>query len=106
MLAFSKNLHINLDVAIGRRENFDATTDREAISAQNIDFFDVATDEIDDMLSERSRTISDASIERNKSFDDVEDEEITDRDDEKDDETKEVNDFDSEADETANSTDC
>ena len=69
-----------MNVAIGKRENFDATTDRETISVQDIDFFGVAIDEIDDMFSERSRTISDANIERNKSFDDVENEEIIDRD--------------------------
>ena len=106
MFAFFKDLHINLSVAIEKRESFDATIDRETISVQNIDFFDVAIDEIDDMLSERSRTISDASIERNKNFDDVEDEKIIDRDDEKDDETEEINDFDSKANETTNSTNC
>ena len=96
MFAFFKNLHTDLDVAIGRRENFDAMTERDAISAQNIDFLDVAADEIDDIFSERSRTISDASIERDMSFDDVSDEEIIDRDDE----AEEVEDFDSKADET------
>ena len=83
MFAFSKDLHINLSVAIGKRENFDAVTDRETIFAQNIDFFDVAIDEINDMLSERSRTISDVEIARDKSFDemknDEKDEKIIDR---------------------------
>ena len=92
MFAFFNDLHIDLNVAIERRENFDATTDRETISVQNIDFFDVAIDEIDDMLSERSRTISDANIEKNKNFDDDENEKITDRDDEKDDETEKIKD--------------
>lgn len=38
-----------LDVKTERRENFDVTTECETISAQNIDFFDVATDEIDEV---------------------------------------------------------
>ena len=92
MFAFFENLHIDLSVAIEKRKNFDATTDRETISAQNIDFFDVAIDEksdeniekIDDTFSERSRTISDVNIEKNESFDDDEDEKMIDRDDEKD----------------------
>ena len=67
-------------------------TNRETISAQDIDFLDVAIDEIDDILSERSRTISDASIERDMSFDDVNDEKIIDRDD--------VENFDSKTDKT------
>ena len=92
MLAFFNDLHIDLDVAIGKRENFDAMTSREAISAQDIDFLDVAIDEINDIFSERSRTISDANIERDMSFDDVNDEKIIDRDD--------VKDFDSKTDET------
>ena len=33
------------DVEIERRENFDAMSERETISTQNIDFFDVANDE-------------------------------------------------------------
>ena len=89
MLAFFNDLHTDLDVAIERRENFDAT-DRETISAQDIDFLDVATDEksdenteeISDTLSERSRTISDVNIERDENFDDDEDEKMIDRDDE------------------------
>ena len=93
MLAFFKNLHIDLSVAIERRENFDAI-DRETISAQDIDFLDVAIDEIidevEDALFERLRTISDAEIERDKSFDDASDEKIIDRDDE----TDEVDDID------------
>ncbi|KAG6994197.1 hypothetical protein G7Y79_00046g082480 [Physcia stellaris] len=97
--AFFNDLHIDLDVAIGRRENFDAIIERDAISVQDIDFFDVAIDknsdenseeitddsiiDFDDTLSERSRTSSDVNIERDKIFDDVENEKITDRDDEK-----------------------
>ena len=84
MLAFFKNLHIDLNVAIERRENFDAIN-RETISVQNIDFFDVAIDEINDTLSENSRTHFDVEIERDKSFDDVNDEKIIDRNDETDD---------------------
>ena len=79
MFTFFNDLHIDLDVAIGRRENFDATIDRETISAQDIGFFGVAIDEINDMFSERSRTISDIEIARDKSFDEI-------RDDEKDEE--------------------
>ncbi|KAG7006195.1 hypothetical protein G7Y79_00015g037850 [Physcia stellaris] len=86
MFAFFENLHIDLSVAIEKRENFDATIDRETISVQNIDFFDISIDEKNDTFFERSRTISDANIEKNKNFDDVEDEKIIDRDDEKDDE--------------------
>ena len=78
MFAFFNDLHIVLGVAIEKRENFDATTDRETISVQNIDFFDVAIDEINDTLSERSRTISDVEIARDKSFDDADDEEMID----------------------------
>ena len=84
MLAFFKNLHIDLNVAIERRENFDATN-LETISAHDIDFLDVAIEEIDDTLSESSRTHSDVEIERDKSFDDVSDEKIIDRNDETDD---------------------
>ena len=74
MLAFFENLHIDLNVAIERRESFDATTDRETISVQNIDFLDVAIDKnFDDTLSERSRTTSDVEIERDRNFDDVRD---------------------------------
>ena len=91
MFAFFKNLHINLNVAIEKRKNLNATMNREAISVQDIDFFDVAIDKnsdensekINDTFSERSRTISDTNIERNKIFDDVENEKIIDRNDEK-----------------------
>ena len=100
MFAFFKNLHIDLNVAIEKRESFDAVTDRETISVQNIDFFDVSIDKnsdenierINDTLFERSRTTFDASIERDKIFDDVENEKIIDRDDEKDDEIIDSND--------------
>ena len=107
---FFINLHIDLNVAIEKRKNFDATIDRETISVQNIDFRDVAIDEIsekitsdstvdfddekNDTFSERSRTFSDVKIERNKNFDDEKDEKIIDRNDEKD--------FDSKTDETTN----
>ena len=80
MFAFFKNLHIDLNVAIEKRENFDAT-DRETISIQNIDFLDVAIDEINDTFSERSRTISDVNIEKNKNFDDEKNEKMIDRND-------------------------
>ena len=45
MFTFFNDLHIDLNVVIEKRENFDATTDRETISVQNIDFFYVAIDE-------------------------------------------------------------
>ena len=38
-----------LDVDIERRENLSATIERETISVQNIDFFDVATNETDEV---------------------------------------------------------
>ena len=116
MLTFFKNLHIDLGVAIGKRENFDATIDLEAISAQDIDFFDVAIDKNSDENSEkdvvsdstinfdvtffeRSRTVFGVEIARDKDFGDEKDDEIIDRDDE-------TEDFDSKEDETTNSTDC
>ena len=43
-------IDIRFDVKIEKRENFDAMTERETISAQNIDFFDVATDKIDEII--------------------------------------------------------
>ena len=116
MFAFSKNLHTDLNVAIEKREDFDATIGFETISAQNIDFFDVAIDKNSDESSERnvasdsiinfdatfferSRTVSDVEIARNKDFDDEKDDEIIDRDDE-------TGNFDSKRNETTNSTDC
>ena len=56
-------------------------TSRKTISVQNIDFLDVAIDEINDIFSEHSRTISDANIEKNMNFDNVNDEKIIDRND-------------------------
>ena len=96
MFAFFNTLHIDLNVAMKKRENLNATIDRETISVQNIDFFDVAIDEKNDTLSERSRTISDASIEKDMSFDDENDEKIIDRDDETENDETEKIDFDSE----------
>ena len=84
------NLHIDLNVAIEKRENFDAMIERDVISVQNIDFRDVAIDEINDMFFERSRTISDTNIEKDMNFDDDKDEKIIDRNDKKDDETKKI----------------
>ena len=78
MFAFFNDLHINLNVAIEKRENFDAMIERDAISAQDIDFFNVSIDETDDTLSERSRTISDVNIERNEIFDEAKNEKIID----------------------------
>ena len=97
---FFINLHIDLNVAIEKRKNFDATIDRETISVQNIDFRDVAIDEIsekiindsiidfddekNDTFFERSRTFSNVKIEKNKNFDDEKSEKNIDRNDEKD----------------------
>ena len=77
-LAFSKGLHTDLGVAIGRREGLGATIGRAAIPAQDIGFLGVATDEVGDTLSESSRTHSGVGIERGKSFGDVGGEEVTD----------------------------
>ena len=76
MLAFFKNLHIDLGVAMRRRENLSATIDRETISVQEIDFFDVAIDENSDAISKEDfeEIVSDLII----NFDDVEDEKIID----------------------------
>ena len=103
MFAFFENLHIDLNVAIEKRENFDATIDRETISVQNIDFLDVAIDknsdknfekiiddsiiDFDDTFSENSRTIFDVKMTKNKNFDDEKNNEIIDRNDE----TKKIN---------------
>ena len=73
MLAFSKGLHTNLGVAIGRREGLGATTGREAISAQDISFLGVATDEDSEGVSEGG-VASDMAT----NFGDVGDEEVTD----------------------------
>ena len=84
MFAFFKNLHIDLNVAIEKRENFDAMIERDVISVQNIDFFDVAIDENfekisqKDVLFERSRTISDANIEKDINFDEMRNDEMID----------------------------
>ena len=87
-------MYADFGVAIGRREGFDAVTGREAISAQNIDFLDVATDK---NSGESSEGVADDSA---TNFDDVEgderDDEIIDRGDE----TGEA------GDETTCSTDC
>ena len=84
-----------MNIAIEKRENFDAMIDREMIFAQNIDFFDVSIDEkfdeiskeitsdsiidfddVKNMLFERSNTIFDTNIEKNKNFDDAKNDEI------------------------------
>ena len=82
MLAFFKNLHINLNVAIERRENFDAMIERDAISVQDIDFFE--------------KIANDSTTNFGDAKGDEKDEKIIDRDDE----TDEVED------EITNSTDC
>ena len=88
MFAFFNDLHIDLSVAIERRENFDAMTDRETIFAQNIDFFDVAIDKNSENVSKE------IASEATTDFDDVNDEKIIDRND--------VENFDSKANETTN----
>ena len=88
MFAFFKNLHIDLNVAIEKRKNLNATMSRETIFVQDIDFFDVA---IDEKIDENSEKITNDSI---IDFDDVNNEMI-DRNDETNDETKKIN-FDSE----------
>ena len=72
MFALFNDLHIDLSVAIEKRENFDATS-RETISVQNIDFFDVAIDEKSDAISKKNVT-NDSTI----NFDDVENDEMID----------------------------
>ena len=78
MFAFFNDLYINLNVVIEKRKNFDATN-REIISVQNFDLFDVAINEkIDNTFFERSRTISNVKIEKNKNFDDEKNDEMID----------------------------
>ena len=90
-------MHINLNVAIEKRKNLNATIDRETISVQNIDFFNIAIDKKFDEISKknvffkRSRTIFDANIEKNKNFDDVKNDEIIDRNDVKNETTNLIN---------------
>ena len=98
MFAFFNDLHIYLNVAIEKRKNFDTMTSRETISVQNIDFLDVAIDEINNTFSERSRTVSDINIEKDKIFDDEKDEKMIDRNDE----TKNEKIIDSKTNETTN----
>ena len=77
-------MHIDLNVAMKKRENFDAT-DRETIFAQDIDFFNVAIDKDSDAISKKNVT-NDMII----NFDETKDEKMIDRNDE----TKKVNDID------------
>ena len=76
MLAFSKDLHTDLGVAIGRREGFGATTGREAISAQDIGFLGVATDKDSEGGSEEGSEGVASDLATN--FGDVGGEEVTD----------------------------
>ena len=82
---FFENLHIDLNVVIEKRKNFDAMIDRETIFVQNIDFFDIAIDknfdknfkkiidnsiiDFDNTFSKRSRIIFNVKIAKNKNFD-------------------------------------
>ena len=69
IINFFINLYVDLNVAIEKRKNLNATIDRETISVQNIDFLDVAIDKNSDKNSEK---IVDDSI---TNFDDVKDDE-------------------------------
>ena len=73
MFAFFNDLHIDLNVAIVKRESFDAT-DRETISVQNIDFFDVS---IDEKKNSEKDVVSDSIT----NFDEIENDEINDETD-------------------------
>ena len=110
MFAFFENLHIDLNVAIEKRKNLNATMNRKTIFVHDIEFRDVAIDEnFDDMFFKRSRTISNINIEKNKNFDDVENEKIIDRNDVRNDEKNEIdrNDETNEIkNEITNSTNC
>ena len=92
MFAFFNDLHIDLNVAIEKRENFDTITSRETIFVQNIDFRDVAIDKNFDAISKEIKIIDDMII----NFDNVKSDEIIDRNDE----TNEIKN------ETTNSTNC
>ena len=63
-------MHIDLNIAIEKRKNFDATIDFETIFVQNIDFFDVAIDEIFEKNFEK--IINDLII----NFDEIKNDEI------------------------------
>ena len=97
MFTFFNDLHIDLNVAIEKRENFDAT-DRETIFVQDIDFFDVAIDENSETISKKNSEKIEVIDDSTTNFDDV-------KDDEKDDEIidrNDVKDFDSKTNEITN----
>ena len=79
IFAFFENLHIDLNVAIERRESFDATTDRETISVQNIDFLDVAIDKDSDAISKKNSEKIKIIDDSTTNFDNVKNEKIIDR---------------------------
>ena len=63
------------NVEIEKRENFDAMTERETISIQNVDFFDVVIDAINDVSENKNFEIDFDSLKDNvniniDSFDD------------------------------------
>ena len=101
MFAFFNDLHINLNVAIEKRENLDAT-DRETISVQNIDFLDVAIDKNSSEDFEEIEIADDSTT----NFDDVKTDEMIDWNDETKNEKiidrDDVKDFDSKTNETTN----
>ena len=71
MFAFFENLHIDLNIAIEKRKNFDTMTERDVISVQNIDFRDVAIDKNFEKISKKN-VISDSII----NFDNAKNDEI------------------------------
>ena len=83
-------LHIDLNVAIEKRKNFDATIDRETISVQNIDFFDISIDKNFNTISKKIKVTNNSIT----NFDDVKDDEIID--------WKNVKNFDSKTNKTTN----
>ena len=100
MFIFFNDLHIDLNVAIEKRKNFDAMIDRETISVQNIDFFDVSIDKKIEKIFEKIKVTDDSTT----NFDDVKNDkkDEIDRNDEKNDKTEKVNDFDSKTNEITN----
>ncbi|KAG6989858.1 hypothetical protein G7Y79_00062g093360 [Physcia stellaris] len=78
MLAFFEDLHIDLDVAIEKRESFDATIERDAISVQDIDFLDVAIDENSEAISKENFEEIEVVDDSTTNFDDVKDDKMID----------------------------
>ena len=66
------HLIVDFDVKIEKRDDFDATTERETISIQNNDFFDVAIDSINECFDMTN------NVSKNEIFEIVFDEQISD----------------------------